>query len=407
MSMNLPPTSAPVERGTSVLRRQNREWILSLIAQNSPVTRGKLAEETGLTGAAVSRITRELIDAGIVMEGDPIATPGRVGRREYEISINPSGAYVLGLSITANRRSICLADATGTVLRSVDCNDIPVGDASEFLSAICERIKSLVFDVNFDINRLLGLGVSAVFSFGPDEPNTDGLLTSEPLGWVNFPVHSFLADALKMEVRVEHRASAILRGELQSVPSLEDIVLVNVAWGIGISARLGDRFLVNDSKGFGALSHYRIPHSDVACSCGRTGCLEVMGSGKAVLRTLDLSPTRSDDISERLTEAIDAADEGDSASRAAFREAGANIALGIDAILALMKPNRVIVAGEVGRQDDFYNGLMDYLLEHNPAMSENQVLRSSISSEAAAVSVGQHGFLFSSSLDVGKLTSTR
>lgn len=226
------------DHGTAALRRRNRAWIVGIIAQNGPVTRGRISEITGLTGAAVSRITRELIDARLVLEGDPIAAPGRVGRREYNLTVNPDGAYVLGISITANRRIVSLANAAGAVLQTLDCNDIPIADPNRFLAEISTRAKTMVFDADFNRSRLLGAGVSAAISAGRSAQEHSSFVTSEPLGWKDVPVRQMLSEHLGMAVTVEHRASAILRGELRNLDPAEDVYLINAAFGIGNSAVL-------------------------------------------------------------------------------------------------------------------------------------------------------------------------
>ena len=51
------------------LRRQNRTNVLNSILNHEAIDRTQLAAETGLTTTAITRITRELIDAGILETG--------------------------------------------------------------------------------------------------------------------------------------------------------------------------------------------------------------------------------------------------------------------------------------------------------------------------------------------------
>ncbi|MDH3580897.1 MAG: MarR family transcriptional regulator, partial [Hyphomicrobiales bacterium] len=91
---------------TSGLRRRNRDIVLRTIAAQAPVSRTQISRQTGLTGAAVSRITRELIEAGLVKEGDSIPTKGQVGRRNIRLELGDEGAFVLGIALTVNVRSV-------------------------------------------------------------------------------------------------------------------------------------------------------------------------------------------------------------------------------------------------------------------------------------------------------------
>lgn len=391
-------------RGTGSLRRQNRELLMNLISQHGEVTRGMLSKITGLTGAAVSRITRELIDAGLVQEGEPITASGRVGRREYNLSINPKGAYVLGMSIAANRRNISLADAAGTILLAVDCNDVPVDDPTAFLQIIAERANHLVACADFDRSRLLGAGASMAMSTGNSNAVDQELVNSDPLGWTNVPVLKTLEAALDMPIKVEHRASAILRGELRTGKHKGSVYLVNVALGIGVSAYFGDRFLITGDSGFGALSHFGTSRSSNKCQCGRVGCLEVSASGKAILGKLEAhSPLHTKKKVDAISVAIVAASEGNATAKTALYEAGELLGDGIDAVVSILNPNKIILAGEVGRQDDYFAGLVSRLKQLGLHTTVRDLLRSSITSEEAAISVALNNFLFTKEL--GGLTS--
>ena len=110
---------------TTALRRTNREGLINLLGHRVAMARGQMAEELGLTNAAISRITREMLDAGVLIESGSDKPTGRVGRRETLLSINPVGAYVLAISLNANRRGVALANALGDIVASTSCDDTP------------------------------------------------------------------------------------------------------------------------------------------------------------------------------------------------------------------------------------------------------------------------------------------
>ena len=388
---------------TTALRRMNRESIIGLLSQRIAMTRGQIAQETGLTAAAISRIAREMIETGILLEGEPVKAGGRVGRRESLLSINPTGAYVLAISLTANRRSITLANALGEVVRSEPCDDLGVDDPRRFLEAISARAKALVYDEDFNRGRLLGVGVSAGYSAGQPGSNADGLIALNPLGWDVVPVRATLADALGLPVRVEHRASAILRAELKSRPQETDIYLINVALGIGVAARLDGRFLGTGTRGFGSLSHFSLPGEKTPCVCGRRGCLEVTAAGGAILEALGRSDCPLSQRARKMIDAVAAADAGDGHTREAFRQAGRRFGIGVDAVFALLNPEQVILSGEVGRQNDFFDGLRESLSQAGRSDMADRLERSSITSVDAAISVALQEYIFTGELDLAKL----
>ncbi|MGD9671605.1 MAG: ROK family protein [Hyphomicrobiaceae bacterium] len=391
------------QSSTAALRRKNRETLINLIGQQGVLTRGQLAEETGLTTAAISRITREMLDAGLLIENPSDEPPGRVGRRETLLSINPTGAFVLAVSLTANRRSVTLANALGGPVSTFDCDDLDPSSPLEFLGSLAARAKSLIYDADFNRSRLLGVGVAAAISSGGGKAGRTDLVTSNPLGWRDVPVRAILTEALQLPVRVEHRATAILRAELKPRIAPGDIYLVNVALGIGVSAYLDGRLIASGSPGFGTLSHFSLPNEATPCDCGRCGCLEVTASGRAILQKLDYASPSLAQQASRLNQAVLAADSKNPAATEAFREAGRRLGSGIDAVIALFNPHTVILSGEIGRQSDYFAGLIEGLEAAGRSNASTIVERSTIKSADAAISVALQEFVFTGELNFKKL----
>lgn len=394
---------ASAQTSTTALRRKNRESIIKLLGQRTQMTRGQMAEETGLTNAAISRITREMLDAGLLIEKAGNEPSGRVGRRETILAINPLGAFVLAISLTANRRNVTLANALGEVLVTQSCDDLDPSSPSEFLDKLAARAKSLIYDADFNRSRLLGVGVSATVSKVTDKAGPNELISSDPLGWHDFPVSGTLSEALGLPVRVEHRASALLRAELKTRPEPTEIYLVNVALGIGVSAYLDGRFIECDSPGFGTLSHFRLPDDPTVCECGRRGCMHVTGNGHAILSMLGKSGIPLAEQASHLNDAVQAADAKDPAAAQAFREAGRRLGFGIDAVISLFDPKTVILAGEVGRQPEYFAGIIETLEKAGRKEAKKMVERSTIKSADAAISVALQEYLFTGELNVKKL----
>lgn len=141
------------------IRRSNRAAILNLLYRRGSQLRSDIANRLGLTGAAVSRITRELINAGIVEQALPEKKTGVLGRRSAILRICEQGAYVLALTLTANRKSAAIFDASGGMVgltelaRDIDSSPI---DSVEALIAAAHR---LVCEHNIDRGRVIGVGV--------------------------------------------------------------------------------------------------------------------------------------------------------------------------------------------------------------------------------------------------------
>ena len=105
---------------TAAIRKFNRKAILSAIYLRSSVSRAGLVALTGLTNSGVSRITRELIEVGLVEEGSQLSRRSVPGRKETELSISGTVAHIIGISLHVDSRQIVLANALGEIKDQVN-----------------------------------------------------------------------------------------------------------------------------------------------------------------------------------------------------------------------------------------------------------------------------------------------
>lgn len=89
----------------------NERLILSLLLQNQGISRMEIGQKTGLSAQTVSVIVRSLEQEGLVAKGE--ARRGRVGPPTIPMSLNPEGAFSVGISIGYRKTDIVLIDFVG------------------------------------------------------------------------------------------------------------------------------------------------------------------------------------------------------------------------------------------------------------------------------------------------------
>ena len=275
----MPTTFAPTD-----VRRRNRDVVLRHIVANAETSRAGIAEETGLNQAAVWRITRELIDAGLVVEGSPIEVKGQVGRRNIRLALNNDGAYVLGIALGGNARSIAIANTSGQIIARKRLRSVRLDNPYRVLSNIATHATQLIEGCGIDRSRLLGAGVAAA---GQVDHENGSLVRSDTLGenWSNIPVGQILSGQLGLPHRVESRPNALLLAELwngQAV-GVESAYLLNSSLGFGGSQFVNGALVRPGPGHVERVLHHVVPGSDQRCYCGRKGCLEAVASGWWIL----------------------------------------------------------------------------------------------------------------------------
>lgn len=391
-----------------IVRRSNRADILGLLSRQKDMLRSEICSQTGLTAAAVSRISRELIDACLIKESMPVEQKGVVGRRSAYLSINDNGAFVIGITITANRKLVGLFNASRECLNQIDLSQMEESNPEEILAAISNAAMAIIDNTDFDKTRLMGVGVSVAVP-STDFVLTDGTVTSQILGWHEIPVAKILNETLKLPIAVEARASALLRAEAGAlnIRSNANLFLINVVVGVGTAGLFQGKILWAGTSGFGRLSHIPHPRSNVQCDCGRKGCLEYSASGASVVQDLDPSPNAPlksfSEMGPKLTTALGKASEGSLEAKEAFFEAGKRMAMGVDTSMAMLNPDIIILAGETGRQPDFVRGVRRGLRDMQSPVKPDELRISQAKSSEASACIALDAFVFSEAINVEKL----
>jgi hypothetical protein len=171
-----------------------------LLRQKNLLSRQDLCRHVGLTGAGLSRNIQELLNAGLVIEEIESPVKGRLGRRRSLLRLNPDGAYAVGITIAANRKSVSLMNAVGYIMAEQELPDLDLTDPVVALDAIADASHTMVAKLGIDSHRVLGAGV--VFGV-PDSVvmRVSENITSPTLGWKDTPVVERLRSALNLPVK--------------------------------------------------------------------------------------------------------------------------------------------------------------------------------------------------------------
>ncbi|MFC6672823.1 ROK family transcriptional regulator [Marinobacterium aestuariivivens] len=197
------------DRSRGDLGQSNRRRVISEILFNGPVPRTEIAARTGLTAASVSRITRDLINAGLVVEAKELPS-SRSGRRLVELSLNPGGGYVLGIGINAFAQVVSLADLNNNLIAERALEIECLVDPQPVLTAVAETAQQIIADSGVDHARIFGAGVATA---GAVDPARGILLDSQTLGWKDLDIGPRLARMLDLPVALENLPNSINLGK--------------------------------------------------------------------------------------------------------------------------------------------------------------------------------------------------
>jgi predicted NBD/HSP70 family sugar kinase len=302
----------------------------------------------------VSRILRNLIAQGLVVEGEQVRTV-QLGKPRTTVRLRAAAAHAAGVLVDPTSLTFVLSDLNGGIVaqRSVDLGADVSPDA--LVELIAERIGEMTTASAIAPESFLGVGVATP---GPITP--DGALLELPLStaWRNVPLRRLLADRLGCAVLLQKDGEAAAVGErwVGAASRAQDFVYIYFGTGIGSGLVLnGDvyRGMSYNAGEFGQLCAVRIGDVD--------------RSGRPLL-VRECNPTLAlPEIARELgycggaqsySEFCEEVGRGEPHARAAAEQIASVIAEGTAALIDLLDLPLVVVGGPV-----FEPALHDLVIE--------------------------------------------
>lgn len=204
--------------------------MLRYLRRKGAASRGDLAEVCGVTPAAVSMLTRDLIDRGIVHEG--ARRTGPRGAPHVDLMLSDRIGYALGIHVNRFTATMVLLDFRGTRIDERR-NEGPFETVADLTAAI-ETLKAELLNANqIEHRMLIGAGIAMPTRFRQGKGSLD--LAEEVIGWAEADLSATLEAALGCPVVIENDANAAAMGEvaLGNPADYRNFVYLYLSEGIG------------------------------------------------------------------------------------------------------------------------------------------------------------------------------
>lgn len=270
-------------RGTAganllALRSHNTALVLDLLraAGTEGISRLELAERTGLTPQAVSKITARVREQGLAAEAGRRASTG--GKPRTVLRLVPEAGHAVGVRIDRDEMRTVVVDLNGTVVgeRSRPL-DLGAG-AEDVVETVALEVEGLLGDVSGSLGRgflesLIGVGIALP---GPLDHGRGVLhrVTGFP-EWDGFPLRDALARRLGLPVVVDKDTNAAALG-LSVAGEGGSFAYLHLGTGLGAGLVIGGHVHRGARTGAGEFGHQVIQLDGPVCGCGDRGCIEVL-----------------------------------------------------------------------------------------------------------------------------------
>ena len=390
------------QRSRVDLGKANRRSVLAEILYNAPISRTEIAERTGLTGASVSRITRDLINAGLVCESATTEPQKRSGRRLVELTLNPDGGYILGVGMNAFAQWISLSGLNNNIIAreelSLDC----LNDPERVLNLVMDKVESMISETGIDRDKVIGGGIAIG---GAVEPQSGKLLFSTTMDWGEVEVAKIMSDRLGIPICVETLPNALNLAETRFgvAKGCKNVVLINASLKMGASLLLDNNLRRGMNYSAGLIGKLRIQQDNHQ---NQPMLLDDVAAGVAVLGQLTGDKTLSSGrhAAEKLMQLRDESMQGNTEVANTFRQSGEMLSQTIDMIVTLLQPEMILIAGPMATVPAYVSGVLQSA--DNSAINDidrAQIQVSQMSSEEAGRMLAFNEFLARRDLDLGRL----
>lgn len=326
------------------IRRHNLGTLLRHVHIGGSMSRAVLAERMGLNRSTILGLVSELGSAGLVREELPRET-GRAGRPSLVVRPESDRVYVLAFDVGVDRLAAARIGLGGVFL---DHREIPVLPGHSNAGKVAEVLAGSALEmVGTARHGTYCVGVAAAVRGMVRRP--DGLVRAAPyLGWEDEEFGEDLRRrlGLGLPVSVGNEASlGALAEHLRGAGTgCQDLVYLHGDIGIGGGVITGGQLLGGDCGYGGEIGHMVVnPRNGRPCGCGARGCLEAEAGERALLETAQRDPSATG--REAVRAVIEAADRGDITARAALRDVGDWLGIGVANLVNVLNPRTVIFGG--------------------------------------------------------------
>jgi N-acetylglucosamine repressor len=352
-----------------LIRNQNRALVINLLRLHGSLSRTAISERTQLAPSALTRLTRDLLAEGLVIEIGMSSSTG--GRPAVLVALNPEYCRTIGVKVERTRVLAAAVDLTGAIRERAEVLFKTPPSPASVITAIEKLAKELTFD------HVLGIGISVS---GFVDPATGVDLYSPILGWRNVPLRDPIAERIGLPVWIENDVNALALAErwYGAGRDFNHFICITVGEGIGAGIVIGGEIYRGAFGGAGELGHITIDPDGPVCRCQERGCLEVYASDFFLAE--EASRLGYTDIQGL----IDAARDSGTEAQQVFACMGRYLGLGAKNLVNLLNPEAVILGGErMDASDLFMSAIEDEVRRHSfPSEAERlQIVQTELGSD--------------------------
>lgn len=344
---------AQTDEVTSLLR------IVNLVRTGEASTRPEIGRVTGLGRGVVTQRVERAIEMGFLEDGE--FGPSSGGRAPRTLRFRAEQARIVVCALGALHVRVGIAALDGDILDEAHRDwDIARGPA-ETVDTVMALIDDL-FARNPEVPVwAVTVGVPGPVDFDSGRPVAPPIMP----GWNGFDIRRRFEQRFDVPVWVDNDVNLLALSErARRSDERVDLIYCKVGSGIGAGLLSQGRIHRGANGAAGDIGHVRVGDSEAPCRCGKTGCLEAVAGGWALVRAAEQAIAdgatgylaRASADGEPLTpeRIARAAEDGDALAISLVQRSARVVGESIAALVNMFNPGVIVIGGAVAAAGELF-----------------------------------------------------
>lgn len=324
---------------SAFIRGINRAAILVLIGESGPIARVEIARRLALSPAAVTDITRVLVDEGLVKQVDQGRSSG--GRPPILLGLVGSAAQAIGVKIAPDHLAVVRVSLDGEVL--AHRTEPFAAQEADAVDRLTDRLRQSIGEADRQHGPLMGIGLGV-----PGIVDAAGSVEAPGVGWAGLSLGPPLRAKLRVPVLIDNDVNTLAVAErlYGRGRGVDHFITVTIGSGVGLGIVVAGELYRGARGGAGEFGHLPIVDDGPSCSCGNHGCLEAFVADPALAREAVASGVVSSATPDPVAALRRSADAGNRDALAIYARAGAVLGRAVGGLVNVLSPQVILVSGE-------------------------------------------------------------
>ncbi|KLV04295.1 transcriptional regulator [Photobacterium ganghwense] len=332
-----------------LVKQLNSAAVYRLIDLQGPISRIQVADVSQLAPASVTKITRQLLERGLIKEVAQQASTG--GRRAISLTTESTPFHSIAIRLGRNYIELTLYDLSGKFIAGTG-HAFHYTSQQALIDGLLDHIRQFIADNQSIMRELVAFGITLPGLIDPETGVVDYMPHIEV---DNLPLADIITDKYGVACFVGNdiRGLALAEHYFGASRDCHDSILVSVHHGTGSGIIVNGQVFLGYNRNVGEIGHIQIDPLGDKCQCGNFGCLETVASEPAIIKHVQALlaqgyPSSLQELEEVTMPAIcEAANKGDELATQALIKVGNHLGKALAMTINLFNPQKIVISGNI------------------------------------------------------------